>query len=119
MIDLIYDFETRIRILSKSLREQVDKKEVIKSVKRQYDNAETMELDGRTNIESFKFDEATEEFLVQGRKGPSTWIGKHTAELFPSKRVHLSWLSLDWKTGSIIYTYENHELLEEIKRNHT
>ena len=119
MIDLVDDFETRIRILSKSFREQVDKKEVVKKVKSYHANAGSIDLDGRTNIGTFAYDETSEDFMVLGRKGPSTWIGKYMAELFPTKRVHLSWLSLSWKRGSIIFTYDNEKLLEDIKQNKT
>ena len=116
MIDLVDDFETRIRILSKSLREQVDKKEVVKKVKSYHANAESIDLDGRTNIGTFVYDETFEDFMVLGRKGPSTWIGKYIAELFPTKRIHLTWVSIEWKRGSVIYTYDGSEFQEDERK---
>ena len=62
-----------------------------------------------------RFDESSEEFVVQGRKGPSTWVGKYLAEKFPSERVHLSWLSIDWERGSVIYCRIDGELQVEVK----
>ena len=117
MINLIYDFETRIRILSKSLRAEVDKDEIIKMIKSHAESADPYELDGRTDLSSLMYEEEQEDFLVEGRKGPSTWIGKYLARMFPEKRIHLTWMSIEWKTGSIIYMLSGDELIEDIKRN--
>jgi len=57
--------------------------------------------------------------LVEGRRGPSAWIGKYLAELFPTKRIHVTWLSIDWKSGSIIYEFDNGELFEDIRKYET
>ncbi len=119
MINLIDDFETRIRILSKSLRKEVDKNKIIEKIKNHYHKSDPLDLDGRTSIDSLKFENETEDFLVEGRRGPSAWIGKYLAELFPTKRIHVTWLSIDWKSGSIIYEFDNGELFEDIRKYET
>ena len=115
MIDLIHDFETRIRILSRNLRSEISPKEVIGTIINHHASTRVLELDGRTDIKSLWFDESSEEFVVQGRKGPSTWVGKYLAEKFQSERVHLSWLSIDWERGSVIYCCIDGELQVEVK----
>lgn len=108
--------ENRIRILSKSLRKEVDKNEIIAKIKNHYRDSDSFDLDGNVWIDTLIFEDDTEDFIVEGRKVPSTWIAKYLAKLFPSKRIHLTWLTLDWKSGSIIYTYDNGKLYEDIRR---
>jgi hypothetical protein len=115
MIDLVEDFETRIRILSRSLRSEVDPKDLIRKVKNHYEKLKVIELSDRTNIDSLAFDKDNEDFVVQGRKAPSRWIGEYLAELFPKKRVQLSWLSINWKRGCVIYCFDNGKLQVDIK----
>ncbi len=116
MIDLVHNHETRIRILSKSLRKEVDKNEIIAKIKNHYKNSEPYDLDGRTNIDSLIYEDETEDFIVEGRNGPSKWIAEYLAKLFPSKRIHMTWLCIDWKSGSTIYTYDNDKLYEDIRK---
>ena len=115
MIDLVEDFETRIRIQSKSLRSEIDPKDLIRKVKNHHAKLKIIGLSDRTNIDSLAFDKDNEDFVVQSRKAPSRWIGEYLAELFPKKRVLLSWLSINWKRGSIIYCFDEGELQVDIK----
>jgi len=113
MLDLYNDYETRIRILSNRLRRATDMDELIQKVSEYGKNHPPEQLDGRTDIETLCYEKETEDLIVVGRKSPSTWIGKCIAKLYPGKRIKVSWISLDWERGKIIYCYD--EIQQEIE----
>ena len=113
MMSLVNDFETRVRILSNRLRRATDMDELIQKVYEYGKNQPREQLDGRTHIGTLCYEKETEDLIVVGRKGPSTWIGKYIAKLYPGKRIKVSWLSLDWERGKVIYCYD--EIKQEIE----
>jgi hypothetical protein len=113
MMSLVNDFETRVRILSNRLRRATDMDELIQKVYEYGKNQPREQLDGRTDIETLCYERETEDLIVVGRKGPSTWIGEYIAKLYPGKRIKVSWLSLDWERGKVIYCYD--EIKQEIE----
>jgi hypothetical protein len=58
---------------------------------------------------------AVKSSLFRVEKGLALGLGKYLAEKFPSERVHLSWLSIDWERGSVIYCCIDGELQVEVK----
>lgn len=97
------NFETRIRILSKSLRQTINTTDLINEIKQVYNQSELIVDDSYPDLESLEFELATEDFLIHGCNGPITWIGIFLAWKYPKKRVRVSWLDLDWKRGKIYF----------------
>ena len=97
----------RVGYCAKDLRNEIDSNQLIGKNFQYHRLALPEQIDGRTNIESLHYDDETEEFVVEGRRSASTWIGKYIAELYPDKRVKVSWISLDWHSGKIILCYDN------------
>jgi len=107
------NFETRIRVLSKSLRQEINKTELINEIRQAYDQSEQIERDGYPDLESLEFELETEDFLVHGSNGPITWIGIFLAWKYPEKRIRVSWLNLDWKKGKVYFIVVNDKLIKQ------
>ena len=112
-LTLRYNFETRIRVLSKSLRQEINKAELIDVIKRAYKQSELIEGDGYPDLESLEFESETEDFVVHGSNGPITWVGIFLAWKYPGKRIRVSWLDLNWKKSKIYFTLAGENLIEE------
>lgn len=107
------NFETRIRILSKSLRQTINITDLINEIKQVYNQSELIVDDSYPDLESLEFELATENFLIHGCNGPITWIGIFLAWKYPKKRVRVSWLDLDWKRGKIYFMVQNNKLTKQ------
>lgn len=107
------NFETRIRILSKSLRQTINTTDLINEIKQVYNQSELIVDDSYPDLESLEFELATEDFLIHGCNGPITWIGIFLAWKYPKKRVRVSWLDLDWKRGKIYFMVQNNKLTKQ------
>ena len=79
------NFETRIRILSKSLRQTINITDLINEIKQVYNQSELIVDDSYPDLESLEFELATENFLIHGCNGPITWIGIFLAWKYPKK----------------------------------
>ena len=112
-LTLRYNFETRIRVLSKSLRQEINKAELIDGIKQAYKQSELIEGDGYPDLESLEFESETEDFVVHGSNGPITWVGIFLACKYPGKRIRVSWLDLNWKKSKIYFTLAGENLIEE------
>ena len=80
------NFETRIRILSKSLRQTINTTDLINEIKQVYNQSELIVDDSYPDLESLEFELATEDFLIHGCNGPITWIGIFLAWKYPKKK---------------------------------
>ena len=107
------NFETRIRILAKRLRQTINTTDLINEIKQVYNQSELIVDDSYPDLESLEFELATEDFLIHGCNGPITWIGIFLAWKYPKKRVRVSWLDLDWKRGKIYFMVQNNKLTKQ------
>ena len=107
------NFETRIRVLSKSLRQTINTTELIDEIKQAYDQSELIGDDGYPDLESLEFELETEDFLIHGSNGPITWVGIFLAWKYPKKRIRVSWLDLDWKREKIHFMVQNNKLTKQ------
>jgi|TARA_B100000767_G_scaffold241534_1_gene238076 hypothetical protein len=107
------NFETRIRVLSKSLRQTINTTELIDEIKQAYNQSELIGDDGYPDLESLEFELETEDFLIHGSNGPITWVGIFLAWKYPKKRIRVSWLDLDWKREKIHFMVQNNKLTKQ------
>ena len=107
------NFETRIRVLSKSLRQTINTTELIDEIKQAYNQSELIGGDGYPDLESLEFELETEDFLIHGSNGPITWVGIFLAWKYPKKRIRVSWLDLDWKREKIHFMVQNNKLTKQ------
>ena len=107
------NFETRIRVLSKSLRQTINTTELIDEIKQAYNQSELIGDDGYPDLESLEFELETEDFLIHGSNGPITWVGIFLAWKYPKKRIRVSWLDLDWKREKIYFMVQNNKLTKQ------
>ena len=107
------NFETRIRVLSKNLRQTINKTELIDEIKQAYNQSELIGDDGYPDLESLEFELETEDFLIHGSNGPITWVGIFLAWKYPKKRIRVSWLDLDWKREKIYFMVQNNKLTKQ------
>ena len=107
------NFETRIRVLSKSLRQTINTTELIDEIKQAYNQSELIGDDGYPDLESLEFELETEDFLIHGSNGPITWVGIFLAWKYPKKRIRVSWLDLDWKREKIHFMVQNNKLTRQ------
>ena len=107
------NFETRIRVLSKSLRQTINTTELIDEIKQAYNQSELIGDDGYPDLESLEFELETGDFLIHGSNGPITWIGIFLAWKYPKKRIRVSWLDLDWKREKIHFMVQNNKLTKQ------
>ena len=80
------NFETRIRVLSKSLRQTINTTELIDEIKQAYNQSELIGDDGYPDLESLEFELEIEDFLIHGSNGPITWVGIFLAWKYPKKK---------------------------------
>ena len=105
---MAWDYEHRIKLLSKSLRlELSNHSALISNIVKSINELEFEDTDGGVFIDSFEYEAETEEIVFRGKGGTALRVAKRISEMYPGKKVRIGWLTDNFDSGKAIYVSGN------------
>ena len=98
-------YENRIRVLSRTLRSELrDHANLIDTVLKNLNALEREPADGGVFTDTFSFERETGELVFMGSGGPATRVARYISELYPGKKVRISWKSENYESfGTTVF----------------
>ena len=98
------EYENRIKILSKSKRDQLgDHQQVIDSVLKNLNDLESEPVDGSVFTDTIFFEEASRQIVFRGKGGPATRVARFISRILPGRKVRIFWVSENWDSGHLLF----------------